>query len=92
MKEATKADAGQRVFVESLDGEAYGGESFSDVVGAMRESSWGGTQSDGIRGYMKQVAKRIWDWSQKRIRTSTPEMFIRDLEKEGVLKVRVRHE
>lgn len=87
---AAVALAEHKVFVESLDGEVYGGETFSDVVAMMRESAWGGSASDGVRGYMKQVAKRIWDWSQKRIRISTPEMFIRDLETEGVLKVRVR--
>lgn len=81
-----------RVFVESMDGGVYGGETFSDIVAQMREEAWGGTASDGVRGYMKQVAKRVWDWSQARVRISTPEMFIRDLEAQNLLKVRVRHE
>ena len=82
----------QRVFVESLDGESYGGETFGDVVAAMREQAWGGAESAGIRGYMKQVAKRIWDWSQKRIRIDRPESFLRDMEREGLLKLVVRDE
>lgn len=80
-------DTGQRIFVEALDGDTYGGETFAEVVDAMRDGSWGGSASDGKRGYMKQVAKRIWDWSQKRVRLSNPEMFIRDLEAAGVLRV-----
>lgn len=88
-QEAKKA---QRIFVESLDGESYGGETFGDIVSAMRASAWGGADSDGIRGYMKQVAKRIWDWSQKEIRIGSPEAFLRDMEKQGLLKMVVRGE
>lgn len=80
----------KRIYVESLDGEAYTGDTFAEVVKTMRATAWGGEQSDGIRGYMKQVAKRIWDWSQKQIRTSTPENFLRDMEKEGLLRMKVK--
>lgn len=94
MKEQIKREldpnAAHRIYVEALDGDTYGGETFSEVVAAMRESAWGGEQSDGVRGYMKQVAKRVWDWSQRRVRLSTPEMFVRDLEAAGVLRVTER--
>lgn len=83
-----KAEFG--IYVESLDGETYGGNSFSDIVTQMRDASWGGEQSDGIRGYMKQVAKRIWDWSQTRIRINTPEAFLRDMEGAKLLKIRMK--
>lgn len=78
----------KRIFVESLDGESYGGDTPSEIVAAMRKQDWGGgMQSDGIRGYMKQVAKRVWDWSNKRIRINTPENFLKDMEKEGIVRV-----
>jgi hypothetical protein len=68
------------------------GEPFGEVVAEMRRTAWGGEASDGIRGYMKQVAKRIWDWSRRQIRVHTPEAFLRDMEREGLLKLRVRGE
>lgn len=82
----------KRVFVESLDGEAYGAESFIEIVEQMRLTAWGGSQSDGVRGYMKQVAKRIYDWSGKNIRMHSAEAFLRDMEKEGLVKLRIRGE
>jgi hypothetical protein len=83
--------ASARIYVESMDGKEYGGETYSEIVAQMRAGSWGGEESDGIQGYMRQVAKRIWDWSQVRIRVSRPEMFIIDLAKANVLRVRERH-
>lgn len=79
-----------KIFVESLDGESYSGDTFAEVVGQMRSTAWGGSESDGLRGYMKQVAKRIWDWSQKQIRFGNPEMFLRDMERNGLLKMKVK--
>lgn len=84
----TKASTAS-IVVESLDGETYEGEKYSDVVTKMREQAWGGEASDGIKGYMKQVAKRIWDWSHKTIRISKPEIFLRDMEREGLIKMTV---
>ena len=80
----------KRIFVESLDGESYGAESFVDIVQQMREGAWGGEQSDGVRGYMKQVAKRIYDWSEKTIRIDSAEHFLQDLQKQGIIRMRVR--
>lgn len=80
----------KRIFVESLDGASYGAESFVDIVQQMREGAWGGEQSDGVRGYMKQVAKRIYDWSNKTVRISSAEHFLQDLQKEGIIRMRVR--
>lgn len=80
----------KRIYVESLDGEAYTGDTFADVVRDMRATAWGGEQSDGIRGYMKQVSKRIWDWSQKQIRINSPENFLRDMQREGLLRMQVK--
>jgi hypothetical protein len=75
------------ISVESLDGETYSGNTYAEVVGEMRATAWGGLESDGIRGYMKQVAKRIYDWSNKRIRIGTPEMFLKDMAKEGLIRL-----
>jgi hypothetical protein len=79
-----------RIVVELMDGKLYGGETYSEIVEQMRDGSWGGEQSDGMRGYMRQVAKRIWDWSQVRVRVSRPELFIIDLAKANTLRVRDR--
>lgn len=81
---------GKRIFVESLDGESYGGDAYVEIVEQMRTGSWGGEQSDGVRGYMKQVAKRIYDWSNKTVRINSAEAFLQDLQKEGIIKMRVR--
>lgn len=86
-REAVKV---HRIYVESVDGEAYGGETFTEVVDAMRVGSWGGDQADGVRGYMRQVAKRIWDWSEAKIRTNTPEAFLRDMAAQKLLRLRVK--
>lgn len=80
----------QRVFVESLDGETYQGDDFTAIVSAMRANAWGGEASAGLRGYMKQVAKRISDWSGNIVRINTPENFIRDMAKYGLIKLRVQ--
>lgn len=79
-----------RVFVESLDGESYGAETYLQIVEQMRDTAWGGEQSDGVRGYMKQVAKRIWDWSQKAIRINSAESFLKDMQREGLVRMRVK--
>lgn len=79
----------KRIFAESLDGESYGGNTYNEVVADMRSTAWGGADSDGVRGYMKQVSKRIWDWSRKQIRIDSAEHFLRDMEKEGLVKVTI---
>lgn len=91
MKTARGIDERHVIYVESLDGETYGGRTFSEIVEQMRKAAWGGDEADGIRGYMRQVAKRIWDWSQQRVRISTPEMFIRDMARFNLLKVSERN-
>jgi len=88
MKDGTIADLLKApIYVESLDGEYYGGKTYGEIVAKMRDGAWGGEMSDGLRGYMKQVSKRVWDWSQQQIRISTPEMFLRDMERFGLIKV-----
>lgn len=84
------AKRAHRIYVEAMDGRTYGAEDFSEVVRQMRADAWGGDASDGVRGYMRQVAKRISDWSAKAIRVSTPEMFLRDMAKEGLIQLKVK--
>lgn len=78
------------IVVESLDGEGWYGETHEAVVVMMRQTAWGGEESDGIKGYMKQVAKRLWDWSQREIRIDSAEHFLADMESAGVVRVRTR--
>lgn len=79
-----------KVQVLTLDGMAFGGATFGEVVAQMRANAFGGSDSDGVRGYMKQVAKRVWDWSAKTVRISTPEMFLSDMNEHGMLKLVVK--
>lgn len=76
-----------QIIVETMDGAVHSGASFSEVVQSMRKRAWGGSDSVGIRGYMKQVAKRVMDWSKRHLRTATPEMFVRDMERAGLAKI-----
>lgn len=75
------------IIVETMDGAVHSGASFSEVVESMRKRAWGGSDSVGIRGYMKQVAKRVMDWSKKHLRIATPEMFVRDMERAGLARI-----
>lgn len=93
MKENLKlseAMLANRIVVETMDGSTFGADSWIGIVSQMRRSSWGGDASDGVRGYMRQVSKRVWDWSQKRVRTSICQVFIEDLAAAGILKLIVR--
>ena len=74
------------IIVEGFSGERYGAPTAAQVVAKMRESAWGGYASDGNKGWMKQVAKRVWDWSKQTIRVDKAENFLRDLAKAGLIK------
>lgn len=86
MSNETKEEVQGHIAIELMDGARYGGETYVEVVAQMRADAYGGEQSDGVRGYMKQVAKRVWDWSNKRIRIDNSEHFLKDMEKAGLVK------
>lgn len=72
--------------IEAFNGETFKGETPSNVVKAMKDSTWGGYQADGVRGYMRQVAKRVSEWNGKAVRTDTPKHFLEDLEAAGFVR------
>lgn len=75
-----------RIVVEMIEGKRFKGDSANEVVTAMRNEALGGENSAGIRGYMKQVAKRVRDWNGKQVRFGSCEKFLADLEEAGVLR------
>lgn len=76
-----------KITVHGFEGEQYTGETAAQVVEAMRVASFGGEKADGIRGYMKQIAKRVYDWCGKRIRHVRSEEFLKDLAKAGLIRI-----
>lgn len=74
------------IALEGFNGEKFSGETAGDVVRAMKDSTWGGYEADGLRGYMRQVAKRINEWNGKDVRTDTPAHFLKDLEAAGFVR------
>ena len=76
-----------QIEVEGFSGEKYSASTARQIVAAMRETTFGGEKSDGIKGYMQQVAKRVFDWSGKNVRTDTPENFLSDLHKAGQIRL-----
>jgi hypothetical protein len=89
MKTENLPGSSEPVFVEAMDGASYGGASFLDVVEQMRAASHDGASTAGARGYMRQVAKRVWDWSQREVRTANSRVFLMDMAKHGLIKMRV---
>lgn len=75
------------ITIETMSGERFKATDYNGLVTAMRAAAWGGENSDGVRGYMAQVAKRMHDWSGVRIRTSNAHYFIDDLIASGVVKM-----
>ena len=73
--------------IESIDGNTYSAPDSNGIVEALRRKAWGGTESAGLRGYMKQVAKRIFDWNNARIRISGCRVFLQDLARHGIIRV-----
>lgn len=74
--------------IEGFSGEIYCADTHARIVDKMRASSWGGDLADGPRGYMKQVAKRVWDWCHREVRVDTSENFLADLSEAGLIKVK----
>ena len=75
------------VSVSGFSGERYEGDSFHQVVEAMRAGTFGGDDSAGVRGYMKQISKRIFEWNGATVRTDKAENFLHDLQQAGVLRI-----
>lgn len=73
--------------VEGFSGEKYTADTHARIVDKMRASSWGGDLADGPRGYMRQIAKRVWDWCKQEIRTDKAENFLSDLTKVGLIRL-----
>lgn len=69
------------IIVEGFEGERYSGSTAAAVVEEMRAAAFGGQAADGIRGYMRQVAKRVFEWNGKRVRTDVAAQFLDDLVK-----------
>lgn len=78
------------IFVEAMDGASYGGNSYLEVVEQMRSAAHDGANSDGVRGFMRQVSKRVWEWSQRQVRVSNSRVFLVDMAKHGLIKMRVK--
>jgi hypothetical protein len=76
------------IIIEGFGGEIYKADTHAKIVDKMRASAWGGDTTDGPRGYMRQVAKRVWDWCAKTIRTDKAEDFLTDLQDAGLIKVK----
>jgi hypothetical protein len=77
------------VVIEGIDGRMYCGRSLSEAVNAMRNGSWG-IEAASLKGYMKQVAKRVYGWSKARISIRSLNGFVRDLVKAGIIVVHNR--
>ena len=76
-----------KIIVEGFGGEVYTAATHAAIVDKMRASSWGGDLADGPRGYMKQIAKRVYDWCGKEINTVKAEQFLSDLSKSGLIRM-----
>jgi len=77
-----------KIRVEGFGGEIYSADTAARIVDKMRAASWGGDLADGPRGYMRQIAKRVWDWCKKEVRTDKAENFLSDLSTIGLIKVK----
>ena len=75
------------ITVFGFSGEQHSANSAKEIVEQLRAASWGGENSDGIRVYMRQIAKRVLDWSGSTIRTHKPLAFLLDLEEAGLIRV-----
>lgn len=73
------------IIVEDFNGDRFTGGTARQVVEDMRASAFGGEASDGLNGYMRQVAKRAFEWSGKPCRTNSPQAFLDDLVKAGLI-------
>jgi hypothetical protein len=76
------------IHVEGFGGEVYEARTYAMVVDKMRAASWGGDLADGPKGYMKQVAKRVFDWSGRIINSEKAKEFLQDLAETGLIKIR----
>jgi hypothetical protein len=74
------------IMIEAFNGEKFSGKSPTAVVEAMQSGTWGGYQADGVKGYMKQVAKRVSEWNGRAIRIDNAKHFLEDLEKAGFIR------
>ena len=75
------------ITVFGFSGEQYKGDTATQIVEQMRAASWGGEESDGVRGYMRQIAKRVLDWSGVTIRTHRTAAFLRDLAAHNLIRL-----
>ena len=78
------------IVVEGFNGEKYEAYTHFAAVDKMRLGSFGGTEADGVRGYMKQVAKRMVDWCGATIPIKSATEFLNALHKQGILKLTVK--
>jgi hypothetical protein len=76
------------IIIESIDGSQYCGANSQEVVTAMRKEAWGGLESDGLRGYMRQVAKRLHDWNGVHIPTRSAREFLKGLVAASIITLR----
>ena len=77
------------VVIEGIDGRVYCGRTLTAALNAMRRGSWG-VPAVNLRGYMRQVAKRVYGWNKIRISTRSVEAFVRDLIEARVITVHRR--
>lgn len=82
-----KAQAAPQIEVEGFGGEKFSGATAHEIVAAMRATTFGGDASDGVPGYMRQVSKRVFEWSGKAVRTDSAENFLADLHKAGQVRL-----
>lgn len=80
------------ITVEGMSGEQYSANTHHLIVEEMRLSAWGGDASDGVLGYMKQVAKRVYDWSGQAVHTTSPKKFLEDLAKHGLVRIAIKED
>lgn len=82
----TKSSKVAAIAIEMLDGSICSGDDARAVITNMRESSWGGVESDGLKGYMEQVSKRVHDWNGSFIRVDSYVDFLADCAAHGIIR------
>lgn len=80
------------ILVEGMSGEQYSAKTYEGIVTEMRASAWGGDESNGIKGYMKQVAKRVGDWCGAVVRVDRTDHFLEDLQSQGLIRLVIKDE